>query len=243
MSVRWEVTKRAWALAKKEFPETRVFVDMPKRFKSSGMCLVYDLSAPDQAMASIHYNVKHANGMAHVVLSMGGSQQEVGLGRSAAVEFKVDSTRVAMPKLTLVDGQAVMAKYPDREELCDKVALLAGGVSDQRELFSWLASHGFPAKEILAGVSKRMALPRGEWPYNNRRQADKEHPRARFDRYEKVRVDDDTSMEHMECGQVLDIRGKFKDGYAYLVIIDGSSKPVWIPESSLREVHAGEELK
>lgn len=242
MSIRWDVIKKAWALAREKFPEKRVFVEMPRRFKSSGRCLVYDLSSPDEVMASIEYNVSHANGRAHVVLSMGGASHEVGLERRSAVGFKVDSMRVAMPKLIDVDGEAVMAKYPDREELFDKVALLAGGeVTDQRELFSWLASHGFQAKEILAGVARRLALPRGAWPYNNTRVADKEHPKAKFDRYERVRVDDDTSMEHMECGQVLDISGKYKDGYAYLVIVDGSSKPVWIPEASLMAVYAGEE--
>lgn len=235
---RWEVVKKAWALARKRFPDVeRVFVDTPRKFKGSGSCRVYDLSKPEAPIGSMSYAVMHANGSAHVSLSLDGESLAVGMPRKAGAEFKVDSIRVAMPNLVSIDGRVVAARYPDESELCEKIALLAEGhVADQRELRSWMAHYEFPTA-LMPKVASKMGLPRGGW-FNVRVADNDKHPKAKFDKFEKVRVDDEDSMEHMECGQVLDIRGKFKDGYNYLVLVDGSSKPVWIPESSLRAVVA-----
>jgi hypothetical protein len=62
--------------------------------------------------------------------------------------------------------------------------------------------------------------------------------KRKFKDYERVRVMDPLSMEYQEIGQIL-MSKRTKGGRAYLILVDGSSKPIWVREDNVAENMAG----
>lgn len=56
---------------------------------------------------------------------------------------------------------------------------------------------------------------------------------------DRVRIDNPVSMEHNELGTIMGIRGDHMNGWYYAVLVDGSSKPIWVPKETLKPNKAG----
>lgn len=195
----WDLTKKAWALARKKFPSVEsLYVQVPDRFAASGECAVYDLRSPHAPIAMMKYALNYGGGdKAYVSLSIDDTVGRAKLLPVKSASVAVGSSRVQIGLPSAVLG-AVMRKYQG-EELCQAAALL--------------------------GIGLKTA-------------ADK-HPQRKFREYDKVRVVDDRSMEYQETGQILECKGTKRDGYWYLLLVDGSSKPVWAPEEALEPIMVG----
>lgn len=62
--------------------------------------------------------------------------------------------------------------------------------------------------------------------------------KKRFEKYDRVRIVDVASMDYMECGYVMEMATKGEKRYC-LVLVDGSSKPLWFDQDLLDPDMAG----
>lgn len=238
--MRWEVTKKAWAMAREKFPKIeKLFVDVPERFLAVGQCRVLDLSSPQKPLAIISYDVRPISGQPQVVLSMGGKTESVALPRFGSVGMDVSTGFAGTPGRTgSLDAWAVMDRYVDPGELAEQVAKLAawheGGMGKtamtEDSVAKWMKGVGFPHEEAPLVCDELRALGLSVAPAFNRRLAKYVKP---FEVYDQVRIKMENSMEHNECGQILE-RKRDKGKRKYLVLVDGSSEPEWFFEDAIK---------
>lgn len=69
--------------------------------------------------------------------------------------------------------------------------------------------------------------------------AEKSSNEPKFMKRERVRINDDFSMEHKELCTIFEIKGNKENGYFYLVRPDGSETLMWITEQKLSPNMAG----
>jgi hypothetical protein len=245
--MRWKITKAAWNMAKKLFPSTkRIYVEIPARFASNGECKIIDLESPDKPLGYIPYAVAFDGGCASVILGTA-KTVSIPMPRSASIEFQVPAAPWA--KERAVVAADISPNYQDQETLAQEVARLAAWHSEgpekdgasikEADLHKWLSECGFPgsiSEPVERGLSS-LGFSVEKQPKFNARAAKKREPRF-FD-YQKVRVVDPRIMDHNEGARILDRHRDGEDSDWYLVIVDGSEKPIWLNERQLEPNKAG----
>jgi hypothetical protein len=245
--MRWKITKAAWKLAKDQFPSTRrLYVDVPPKFASSGECCVFDLDKPSEKIGTIPYGVVFDGGQAFVVLRSEKQAIRVQSPRLASFELETDcAPQASRPSIV---ASEIAANYQDQELLGEQVAYLAawhaegppknGAEIKEAELRSWLKICGF-AEEIFKPVKDRLSDLGFSVPSQPRFNVAKRKKKRKFTDYQRVRVMDPRLMDHNEAARILDVhRDKDRNDW-YLVIVDGSERPIWLNEKQLEPNEAG----
>ena len=242
--MRWDIVKKSWKLARDKFGGVkRLYVETPANFEMNGRCRVFDLDSPAEPIGVIAYQTGWENGSSAIKLSLEDVKASVPAARFAIDGLTVVSRTAELQVRNSISAADVMARYPDPKILGEQVAYLIVGHEDGlpgRELEDydvddWVLDRGFPP-QILDGVKTAMAGI-GIVTCRDRRQ-------QRFQPGDKIRIVDPNLRDYEEGGKVQGFkRTKDKErdkliGW-YLVLIDGSSKPVWVQEQQLAKNMAG----
>jgi hypothetical protein len=239
--MRWELTKRAWALARDKFPEVeRLYVSIPEHLARHGECMIVDLSSPAAELGKVAYEVRPHGRYPVMRISLMDSHDQVQMP-TCSVEANI-VTKACKASVSAIDPRLLASKCNDAFELGRRMALLAtSGTSSKitrKEASSWMSKWGFPPDMITPFVEGLVSLGAfeedGSVAYNM-----KWANKKGFDANQRVRVNSPGSMEHQECGRVIDSRGKGNEPTWYLVHVDGSEKPAWFPEVALGTDDAG----
>jgi hypothetical protein len=239
--MRWDLTKRAWAMAKAQFPSVqRLYVDIPDRLEPFGECRVVDLEKPHETIATISYDMRPGR----VKLALNNATAEVDSPKLACGSAVAVTVKKAEAD---IDPVLLSKRYPDKAELAKQVAILMiGHRSGFRQaskltpgqVSGWLSDKGFDAALFQPVCDELRALGVGLSGFNLRVARDP-RPNSKYKIFERVRVRDAASMEYQECGQILDVRGTKNDGYFYTVLVDGSESPLEFAEENLSELMVG----
>lgn len=240
--MKWEILKKAWQLARSKFPKTqRLYVHPPRSFALKGSCQVVDLEKPEEVMASIDYEIGMDGQRPVIQLSLLGESAKVALA-SVQENIKVSKKSVVIPKPPEVDYRLMANKYRDPFDLGLKLAMLAaiklGETPQEADVESWMKDNlipvimRLPIEEGLESLGVRLVTER---QFNIR----EVNAKKMFQENQRVRIVHPTSMELQEVGTIREIKGKPKTGYWYSVLVDGSSSPLWFPESALKANEAG----
>ena len=240
--MRWDIIKKTWKLARDQFKDIkRLYVELPAHFELSGQCSVFDLDK-EAPIASIKYQTVNENGAPTIKLSLGEDKTQVPLNKRAEIKVSVNTkTSELMPK-TSIFAKHIIDKYKDQKVLSEQVACLIAGHEEgipgneleEVDIDNWVLDYGFPS-QILADTKEELGklgivIARGKKKYW-------------FEINERVRVVDPNLRDHNEAAFVKD-RKTTKDDednviVLYLVIIDGSSSPVWVQQQQLAKLMAG----
>lgn len=202
--MRWTAIKKIWGLCKLAFPGKKVWPDVPFRFSKEGDVPVFDRSSGKE-IGSIHYST-----LPHKMLfTVGGIFDEVSLEKTPSLSFSVSQTKLSEIATPVKIGATLSSNY-DGEELLEKAEAAYQAEPHSLSFESWVAVNEFPQEMIMMAEKKK------------------------YDRYQRVRIVDPTCMEHNEMGVILDIRGDRNKGFQYLILVDGSSKPLWFNQNSLK---------
>lgn len=238
--MRWEIIKKAWAMAKDKFPDAkRLYVDLPDKFRGFGECSVIDLEDPTKPLGKIVYEAKCEGGKPVLSMKLDEKTVEASLPRFKSLQVKTASVAGSL-KAAAIDAKAVCAKYPDQDTLSQQVAYLIAGHeyglvkeagTDLHEgiVETWIVEQGFP-REVTAAVQIKLEGMGVKIAKKKKRQ---------FKNYEKVRVVDPRIIEHNEGAQILDHRRDKKKNDWYQVLVDGSDKPIWLNELQLAKNNVG----
>lgn len=238
----WDITKKAWELARETFPKVRsLYVAMPSRLSRSGTCKVYDLASKSE-IGEMSYDFVVANGEPKAVVEMMPRHKEAALSRHRPVSAKISWSTCQPAQTSLF--HMLRGRYGDPFEIGALAARICVSGQDIQKttkdaIREWMASSGFPttwATPVLAGMeSLGIAVHGPDDAFNLRMAKNKD----KYDVNEKVRVNNPMSMEYQECGRVLESRGNAKDGTWYLVMVDGSGIPRWFAEEEIGADEAG----
>lgn len=239
--MRWDMTKRAWAMAKAQFPSVqRLYVDIPDRLEPYGECRVVDLDKPGETIATISYDMRPGR----VKLALNNATSEVDspkMACGASVQLAVKKAEVE------IDPELLSKRYPDKAELARQVAVLMighrSGIRQASKLTpgqvsGWLRDKGFD-EALFQPVCAELKSLGVETAGFNLRVARDPRPNSKYKIFQRVRVKDATSMEYQECGQILDVRGTKNDGYFYTILVDGSESPLEFAEGDISEIEVG----
>lgn len=239
--MRWELTKRAWALARDKFPEVeRLYVSMPEHLARHGECIIADLSSPGAELGRIAYEVR-PNGRHPVMrINLMDSHDQVRMP-TCSVEANI-TTKVCTASVSEIDPRLLASKCNDAFELGRRMALLAtsgtSGKMTRKEASSWMSKWDFPPDMITPFVEGLVSMgafdDAGPVAYNM-----KWANKKGFEVNQRVRINKPESMEHQECGRVIESKGKGNEPIWHLVHVDGSEKPEWFPEMALETDDAG----
>ena len=244
--MRWDIIKKAWKLARDNFPDAKnLFVEIPRRFRARGAIRVYDLAQSQEPIGELSYEGMAVNGQPFMVLTDKDESMTIRAVR-VSQSLRTSSSVRPMGKAAAVDSLMLKRRYPDGFERGQALALLFSSQHDNgkvspSDLGQWLSRHGVesnmfvPMRAGLETLGVRLCEDLVD-SYNFRLA---KKPR-KFQEYDRVRVMHPTSMEYQECGRVLEYKGTPKHGFWYLVLVDGSDRPLWFPEESLEKDAAGE---
>jgi len=247
--MRWEIVKQAWKMAKQAFPKaTRIYVDIPPRFSFKGACQVMDLDK-DCSLGEIMYSVVGLQGKPTLVLQLGDQIKQAALDQ-VAIEMKVGTTDTKIPKL---GGKDVLVGVSP-EVIGQRGAVLACAHATSPflgkdtiaspSLRAWLVKEGF-AEDTIPYVSESLkSMGIAVTGFNFRGAKRNRHKQPLYQQQAIVRIVDPNMRDQNKCGRVVQVskQGKDKDKkqyFAYLVMVDGTSKPVWFAEWQLVLNHAG----
>ncbi len=236
--MRWEIIKKAWSLANKQYPKVkRLYVDMPERFTGSGDCLVIDLDKPDELLGKISYQARCDDGKPVLSMKLEEAEEKAALSKNASFSYSVASKIESFSSKNIILASDIMTKYQG-DDLAEQVAYLIAGHEeglrgqelDTWLIESWINDHGFPA-EITAGVEESLS--------NLGIKVAKRGKRRLFQNYEKVRVVDPHIMEYNEGARIITHRRDKDSCDWYQIIVDGSDKPIWLNEKQLAKNTVG----
>jgi hypothetical protein len=242
--MRWDVVKKSWELARDKFDGVkRLYVETPANFEANGKCRVFDLDSPGDPIGTIAYQTVSENGGSAIKLSLEDVKASVPTGRFAIDNLPIISKTSELKARNSISVPDIMARYPDTKILGEQVAYLivghedglAGRELEDYDVDDWVLDRGFPP-QILDGVKTAMAGI-GIVTCRDRRE-------RRFQPGDKIRIVDPNLRDYGEGGQVRDFKttkDKERDKIIgwYLVLVDGSSEPVWVQEQQLAKNMAG----
>lgn len=242
--MRWEITKKAWVLAKERFPKTeRLFVELPDKFLGTGECSVFDLDAPERPLGKIAYEAKCVDGQPRISMSLGERTAEASLPKFGAMTIKTAHREEILERRQTIDAPTIMEQYKDMAVLGEQIAYLIAGhpnglVKTEQNtdegmhaglVETWVVENGFP-REAFPHVEVKLAALGFKI---SRKQ------KKKFMTFEKVRVVDPRLMQYNEGARILGYkRDKDKQNW-YQIIVDGSEKPIWLNEMQLAKNEAG----
>lgn len=241
--MRWEIIKKAWSLAAEKFPKAkRLFVDLPPKFRGFGECPVLDLEQPDKPLGKIIYEAKCEDGKPVLSLTVADTTAQVSLPKFGSFTLKPSTTAQSLVAGVPINASDIMKAYPVTQILGHQVGYLIAGHEeglvkiansqelDERSIMDWVQQKGFPsdvapfAEDKLEELGIKIA---------------RKKKRKRFENYEKIRVVDPRIMEYNEGARVIMRRRDEELNDWYQVIVDGSSKPIWLHEDQLDRNHVG----
>ena len=89
--MRWEILKKAYALAKKSFPDAKsLFVDIPPKIGIEGSCTIYDLEKQDAPLGKAEYKTCFSAGSPYVSVTVSGNEDKVEIKKAASAEVTVN---------------------------------------------------------------------------------------------------------------------------------------------------------
>ena len=222
--------KAAWSLARKSFPDKRVFVESLPRVLSRGEAPVRDLETGER-LGSVAYEDRGGD----LRVSIGPEEMILRKDRKeVSIEASSDTYQIRLGA-NEEDPVRIVSSSSDPVDLGRRLAMLISTSKDSSEelsddyVRSWVSRKGFDSSVVALVVDAIKSEAGDRRPFNLKVAKGKN----RFDVNDKVRVIYETSMEYQECGRVLEVKGDNKDGYWYSVLVDGSGDPLWFPESSL----------
>lgn len=242
--VRWEITRKAWSLARDKFPKAKnLYVDVPSKIGTQGSCLVYDLDGEDEPLGRLEYRLSHRGARGGPKLDM-----EVVVASCAGprgpIVANVRTQRRPLKKVPSVDATLMGARYPDPFVLGRQVALLVASGKDavrEDEVRSFMSQYGFdenllfPVRKGLDEMGVRVVEPsEGRFNLKNAKVQ-----RQQFEEQQRIRINHPTAPDYQECGRIVGIQGDPRSGYWYYVLVDGSSVPKWFPQDALEPNEAG----
>ena len=239
--MRWEITKKAWALARRQFAGVKsLYVSMPIRFKMAGDIPVYDLSSKNE-IGSMSYKVISSPSDTTLVLQCNDEQVAHVLPPARMMTFATSRKRAEITGSGVSAREFLVANTEDRE--LKLAALLASEV----ELLSpensrkWVLENEFPA-ELAEPVCNAVAslFGRASTSMFNYRSAKAKTERNVKDFPAVVHVvQDGNAMIVADVFQVRRIRHKNKQYEWWQIRPAGSSKMFWVLSDFIRPIKAG----
>lgn len=241
--MRWDILKKAWGLARSNFPDAqKLYVQIPSVFKSHGECKIYDLASPDKPLGAVSYQTVTSKGEPVLTMTLDKGQAEV------RASFGLGDVRVGMTKRAVAGWPSVLSadlvcqRYKDPFEIGRLAAIMAkeaiGESVAAEDLRAWMASQGYSREmetPIRAGLLGLGVSVEYETSFNIKQAKGK-----KFKEEDRVRIVHPTSMEYQEVGRVMGCEGDSRSGYWYSVLVDGSGSPMMFPESALEKDEAGD---
>jgi len=138
----------------------------------------------------------------------------------------------------------ISARYPNPFVLGEQLALIiANGRKKvaEEEVRAFLSNNKFesslflPVEEGFATIGVTMESEQDD-SFNLKKA---KVQKRKFEEHQRVRVNHPTARDYQECGRVIEIKGDPRSGYWYLVMVDGSSAPMWFPQKALGPDEAG----
>lgn len=224
---RWSVITKAWEIAHASFPDKKIWVNVPYKLTTSGNMNIFDLDSKQQ-VGVVPYRAEARRGQVILTMMYAGRHVELEIPHINTRSFKVMASKLSDCKL----GEIVSSQY-DGDELIKKVCQIIEAEDIDKEIIKqWLINNNFPdiSKKVLAHFNQDTLVKTAKGPAA---------PKPRYEKYQKVRIVNPKSMEHMELGTIKDIKGTKKDGFYYMVLVDGSSEESVFHESLLQPNFAG----
>ncbi len=222
--IRWNIIKKAYQVAADSFKTQDLLIDFPKVLEKTGSLSVYllpDLSGP---IGKLDYNIVHADDFTGISISCNNVNKII-----STSSFEPISCKVAMSKDLEVGS--VEIKDGSASSIALVLAQKYGEEVDYSEFKDLEDSEEIQAELVRNGINVYSQLKIKEA---------QDIPLFRkYKQYDKVRVNNEKSMEYQECATVLDCVGNIDKGFKYFVLVDGSSKPIWISEDELVPIEAG----
>jgi hypothetical protein len=201
--MRWLAIQKVWSLCKAAFPKKALWPDVPYRFGKQGGIKVFDMESGKQ-VTEVKYET-HPN---KIVFKAKDLFEEIPLEKKDGLAFSVNRVKTSDFIRTQKLG-SLLAKNYSGEDLLYQASLLYEQEPQSLQFDQWLASNEFPDEIVKIAEKKK------------------------YKKYQRVRINNPLSMEHNEMGVILDIVGDRKKGLRYLIMVDGSSQPMWFDQNSL----------
>jgi hypothetical protein len=235
--------KKAWKMAREAFPGvSRLYIETPRHLGCKGKCSIHDLEK-NEPIGHLVYQVVSVDQKPVLKLDLAGDSASLSMPKVNQA-FKISLSTEKFGATTKIDPRLMARNCSDGFELGKKVALLIadelkGKPCSRKEITTWLERNEFPLEIITPVIDGLHNLGREvSEDYFNLKTA---KPKSQFIVYQRVRISNPASMEHQECGRILAAKGGGKDPEWYLVLVDGSEKPLWFPASSLDLDAAGKD--
>lgn len=216
--MRWPLMKKALVLAKETLRRPDIWVDFPPRLGANGEIEVFGQDDM-KPLGSIHYQQKASGAKSVVRFSMGEKFVESEFPRNKRVTIKSQGPKEELRPILLNHGEDAGFK------------ILSGAAKTKfdsdESIVKWAIDGGLTKEEAQRLVS--YANPKAS------REDKKE-----FKRSDRVRIVG-PCMDFGELAWVMGVQ-KTKKGTFYEVLVDGSSKPIYVPAEWLKENEAGVEL-
>lgn len=201
--MRWEAIRKVWPLCKLAFPNGPVWPDVPHRLSKEGGICIYDIKS-GKKVGEVKYKTINDK----INFSLNNIFEDLKLERKSSVSFDVKSIKTSEFIKKISIGKSMSANYSG-EKLLDFAEKIYANGPKSLTLEQWLLCNEFPDETIIIAEKKK------------------------YKEYQRVRIKNTSSMEYNEMGVILDISGDKKKGFNYLVLVDGSEKPIWFNQSSL----------
>jgi hypothetical protein len=233
--------RKAWEMAREAFPSVEnLYVETPQHLGFQGHCPVFDLGKNDP-IGQFLYRMVSVDQKPVLVMELDGNSASLSMPK-VSQSFQVPTRTEKFSAAKGIEPTLISKNCSDGFELGRKLALLVSdelkdGANSREGVESWLKRNGFPEDMITPTLEGLHGL--GHEAVEGSFNLKAANPKHSFDAYQRVRIVQPSSMEHQECGKVLEVRGGGKDPEWYLVLVDGSEKPLWFPSSSLAPDEAG----
>jgi hypothetical protein len=212
--MRWPLLKKALVLAKESLRRPDIWVDFPPRLGVAGEITIFcqDNMEP---LGEIHYQQKTRGAKTVVRFSIGDKIAEVDFPRSKRVTIRSRGPMEELRPILMNHGEAGFKILADAAKM---------KLTSDESIVKWAIDGGLTSEEANRIVS--YANPKSE------RKEKKEYERS-----DRVRIIG-PCMDFGELAWVVGIQ-KNKKGTFYEVLVDGSSKPIFVPPEWLKENEAG----
>ena len=250
--MRWDIVKQAWGMAKQAFPSAgKIYVHIPSRFSAKGSCLVMDLEQ-DKSLGNIEYSIIGFGGKPTLVLQLGEQCKKASLDR-VLIDMRTSFGETKPLKLGAKD---IVSKCSDLVAIGKRAAALAIGheSSPLREtetvgrfaLRAWMSKEGFPEDAVPYAEDelRSMGIAVSGFNFKDAKRRRKKEPL--YQQQAVVRIVDPNMRDENKCGRVVQVvpsKGKDKKdkdkNFAYLILVNGTSAPVWFAEWQLAPNLAG----
>jgi len=201
--MRWSAIRKIWSLCKTAFPKKAVWPEIPYRFAKEGEIKLFDMES-GKHIGQVRYETYPGK----ILFKLKDLFDEVPLEKKESLAFLVNRVKTSDFVKTEKLG-CLLAKNYSGQDLFHQASILYEQKDQSLQFDQWLALNEFP-EEIIKIADKN-----------------------KYKKYQRVRINNPLSMEHNEMGVILDIKGDKKKGFMYLVLVDGSSRPMWFDQNSL----------